>query len=203
MHYGYARVSTKTQARDGNGLQAQEAALIAAGAEVIVHDAMTGKRMERPALQELLGRLQDGDTLTVTKLDRFARSISQASDLITALIDRGVTVQVLNLGVLSNDSVSTLLRNVLLSFAQFERDMIVERTSEGKAIARTKKGYREGRPRAFTREQLDLAMDLLQDYSYTQVSRKTSISRSTLIREAKRRNCQKSASAVKAEEKAW
>jgi DNA invertase Pin-like site-specific DNA recombinase len=61
------------------------------------------------------------------------------------LLDRGVTINILNLGVLSNDSVNTLLRNVLLAFAQFERDMIVERTQEGKEIARMREGYKEGR----------------------------------------------------------
>jgi DNA invertase Pin-like site-specific DNA recombinase len=62
------------------------------------------------------------------------------------LLDKGVTINILNLGILSNDSVNTLLRNVLLSFAQFERDMIIERTSEGKAIKRaTDPNYKEGR----------------------------------------------------------
>ena len=86
--------------------------------------------------------------LIVTKLDRLARSVSQASDLITDMIDEGITINVLNLGILSNDSVNTLLRNVLLSFAQFERDMIVQRTQEGKAVARaTDPDFREdGRP---------------------------------------------------------
>ena len=92
--------------------------------------------MERPELDKLLNQIHDGDTLIVTKLDRFARSVSQASNLITMLVDKNVKVNVLNLGILDNSSVSILMRNILLSFAQFERDMIVERTQEGKAIAR-------------------------------------------------------------------
>lgn len=88
--------------------------------------------MDRPEFVKLRELLKEEDTLVVTKLDRFARSVGQASDLITELIDKEVKVNVLNLGILSNDSVSTLMRNVLLSFAQFERDMIVERTQEGK-----------------------------------------------------------------------
>ena len=126
--------------------------------------------------------LKPGDTLIVTKLDRFARSISQASDLITDLIDKGITINVLNLGILSNDSVSTLLRNVLLSFAQFERDMIVQRTQEGKAIARQHPDYREGRPEKFKPAQVDHALELLKDHSYKQVSAMTGISESTLLR---------------------
>ena len=187
MIYGYARVSTKGQAKDGNSLEGQETALKAAGAIEIYMDSFTGTEMERPELTKLLGILQDGDTLIVTKLDRFARSVSQASGLITELIDRGIIVNVLNLGVLSNDSVSTLMRNVLLSFAQFERDMIVQRTQEGKAIARQGEGYREGRPPKFTKEQLALALELLeQGRTYRQVERMTKVSKSTLIRYKKR-----------------
>nr|WP_243106118.1 recombinase family protein [Butyricicoccus sp. OF13-6] len=136
MIFGYARVSTKTQARDGNSLDAQQAALTAAGAEKIYTDTFTGTKIERPEFDRLRVQLRKGDVLIVTKLDRLARSVSQASGLITEMIDEGVTINVLNLGILSNDSVNTLLRNVLLSFAQFERDMIVQRTQEGKAVAR-------------------------------------------------------------------
>lgn len=146
MIYGYARVSTKGQAKDGNSLEAQEKKLKENGAEKIFIESFTGVKMERPELDKLINRIQDGDTLIVSKLDRFARSVSQASNLITTLIDKGVGVNVLNLGILDNSSVSTLMRNILLSFAQFERDMIVERTQEGKTIARLKEDFREGRP---------------------------------------------------------
>jgi len=146
MIYGYARVSTAGQARDGNSLEAQEKALKEAGAEVIFTDAFTGKKMDRPGLQKLLGELKEGDKLIITKIDRFGRSLSQASNLITELLDKGIVIHVLNLGILSNDSVNTLLRNVLLAFAQFERDMIVERTQEGKEIAKMNNPeWREGR----------------------------------------------------------
>ena len=182
MIFGYARVSTKTQARDGNSLDAQQAALTAAGAEKIYTDTFTGTKIERPEFDRLRAQLRRGDVLIVTKLDRLARSVSQASGLITEMIDEGVTINVLNLGILSNDSVNTLLRNVLLSFAQFERDMI------GKAVARaTDPNFREGRPPKFDTEQLDHAMALLEDHSYAQVVKLTGISKSTLIRERKRR----------------
>jgi DNA invertase Pin-like site-specific DNA recombinase len=81
-----------------------------------------------------------------------------------------------------------LLRKVLLAFAQFERDMIVQRTQEGKAAARaTDPNFKEGRPRKWDNEQLDHALDLLQDHSYNQVVKMTGISKSTLIREKNRR----------------
>lgn len=186
--YGYARVSTCRQARDGNSLEAQEAALKAAGAQKIYVDSFTGTRLARPKFDCLRTVLRAGDTLIVTKLDRFARTVGQASELLTELIDSGVTVNVLNLGVLSNDSVSVLIRNILLSFAQFERDMIVERTQEGKALARQKKGFRDGRPKKYSDAQLDHAMELLEGHSYGQVIAMTGISKATLAREKKRRN---------------
>ena len=184
--YGYARVSTVGQAKDGNSLEAQESALRAAGATEIFVDTFTGTKMERPEFDRMNSLLQKGDTLIITKLDRFARTVGQASELITDLIDRGITVNVLNLGVLDNSSISVLMRNILLSFAQFERDMIVQRTQEGRAIARMKEGYREGRPKKYTGAQLRHAMELLKDHSYTQVARMTGISKSTLIREKKK-----------------
>lgn len=188
MKFGYIRVSTRKQARDGNSLEAQREALTAAGAEKIYTDAFTGTRMERPEWDKLRAQLRRGDVLIVTRLDRLARSVSQASGLITDMIDEGITINVLNLGILSNDSVNTLLRNVLLSFAQFERDMIVQRTQEGKAVARaTDPNFREGRPPKFDAEQLDHAMELLENHSYAQTAKLTGISKSTLIRERKRR----------------
>lgn len=191
MKFGYIRVSTRKQARDGNSLEAQREALTAAGAEKIYTDTFTGTKMDRPEWDKLRAQLRRGDVLIVTRLDRLARSVSQASGLITDMIDEGVTIHVLNLGVLSNDSVNTLLRNVLLSFAQFERDMIVQRTQEGKAVARaTDPDFREGRPPKFDAEQLDHAMALLDDHSYAQTAKLTGISKSTLIRERKRRKIQ-------------
>ena len=182
MIYGYGRVSTKGQAKDGNSLEAQERLLKEHGAEIIYMDSFTGTKMTRPEFDKLLEELKAGDTLVVAKLDRFARSVSQASDLITKLIDDGIRVDVCNLGILDNSSMSTLMRNILLSFAQFERDMIVERTQEGKAIARQNPDFREGRPKKYGRTQINHALELLKHHSYKQVEAMTGISKSTLIR---------------------
>ena len=184
LKYGYARVSTKNQEKNGNGLEAQEKLLKENGAEKLYVDSFTGTKMNRPEFSKLMNIIKDGDTLIVTKLDRFARSVSQASDLITKLIDQGVRVNVLNLGILDNSSVSTLMRNILLSFAQFERDMIVERTQEGKAIARQSPDFKEGRPKKFKKEQREHAYQLLSTgkYTYSQIESLTGISISTLHR---------------------
>lgn len=187
MIYGYARVSTKGQAKDGNSLEAQEQQLRENGAIEIYADSFTGTKMDRPELDKLLNKLQEGDTLIITKLDRFARSVSQASDLITKLIDRGITINVLTLGILSNSSVSQLMQNILLAFAKFERDMIVERTQEGKAIAKQREDYREGRPTIYKKKQIEHALDMLEDHSYRQVEELTGISKSTLIRAKRKR----------------
>ena len=188
MVYGYARVSTRGQATDGNSLTAQTRQLMEAGVDMdnIYSDSFTGTKMDRPQFSALLSVIQPGDTLVVCKLDRFARSMAQASELITELINKGITVNVLNLGILSNSSVNTLLRNVLLCFSQFERDMILERTQEGKAIAKQKPGFKEGRPRKYTDLQIQHAVSLLDTMSYSKVTAITGISKSTLIRAKKK-----------------
>lgn len=182
MVYGYCRVSTQTQAKDGNSLEAQKNLLIENGAEEIYSDAFTGTKAHRPELDKLLAVLQAGDKLVVTKLDRIARSASQGIELVQTLLDKGVTVHVLNMGLLDNTPTGKLIRNIMLAFAEFERDMIIERTQEGKAIARRQPDFREGRPRLYNRKQIQHALDLLQDHSYRQVTELTGISKSTLIR---------------------
>lgn len=145
MIYGYARVSTSGQQRDGNSLEDQERKLKEHGASVVYADAFTGTKVERPEFQKLLSVLQPGDTLMATKLDRVSRSASQGIALVDMLLEKGVTVHILNMGVMDNTPTGKLIRNIMFSFAEFERDMIVERTAEGKAVARQKEGYREGR----------------------------------------------------------
>lgn len=145
MIYGYARVSTKGQERDGNSLEEQEARLRENGATEIYVDAYTGTKMDRPKLQVLLSMVKAGDTIVATKLDRISRSASQGIALVDELLEKGVTLHILNMGLLNNTPTGKLIRNIMLSFAEFERDMIVERTSEGKAIARQRPDYKEGR----------------------------------------------------------
>lgn len=183
--YGYCRVSSRKQG-DGNSLEAQRELLIHNGAEEIYEDIFTGSRIDRPEFDKLLSIIKPGDTLIVTKLDRFARSISKGSELIEKLIDMGVTVHILNLGILNNSPASRLTRNIFLAFAEFERDMIIERTQEGKEIAKLKDDFRDGRPKKFKNSQIEHALGLLDNYSYNQVAEMTGISKSTLIRAKKK-----------------
>lgn len=178
MIYGYARVSTKHQETDGNSLMAQEKQLREAGAMKIFRESFTGTTMDRPEFSKLDSIIRPGDTLIVTKLDRFARSASQGIVLIDNLLERGIKVHVLNMGLMDNTPTGKLIRNILLAFAEFERDMIVERTQEGRKLS----GNYGGRPHKYTDEELDYAMLLLQDHTFKEVSNRTGISIPTLYR---------------------
>ena len=187
MTYGYARVSTKGQARDGNSLESQKAALKAAGATEIFVDAFTGTTTDRPELDKLLSEIESGDALVVTKLDRMARSTLQGLELLQSLAEKGVTVNVLDMGTISSRPVDKLRLTMLLAFAEYERNMILERTRAGKAIAKQKKGYREGRPPKFAPEQIDQALSLLKEgYSYRQAAKRSGVSVSTIQRAKKK-----------------
>lgn len=191
MIYGYARVSTKGQAHDGNSLESQVKQLEDNGATKIYKDSFTGTKTDRPEFTKLLDVLKEGDTLIVTKLDRFARSMAQGSELVNELISKGIKVNILNIGIMDNTPSSKLIRNIFFSFAEFERDMIVERTQEGKAIAKQKEGFKEGRPKKYNKKQLDNALSMLTvnggDKSYNEVADLLGISKSTLIREVNKR----------------
>ncbi|MFS0882546.1 recombinase family protein [Metabacillus niabensis] len=181
MKYGYARVSTALQ-----DLESQLQALENEGCDKIFSEKFTGTKADRPKFKEVLSLLKDGDTLVVTKLDRFARSTVDAIETVKNLFDKGVKVHILNMGIVEDTPTGRLIFNIMSSFAEFERDMIVERTQEGKAIARQREDFREGRPNKFSKKQIDHALGLLENHSYKQVEDMTGISKSTLIR-AKRK----------------
>lgn len=186
MIYGYARVSTTGQSKDGNSLEDQTQALQKYGCQEIITEAFTGKTMERPQFQLLLKKLQPADTLVVTKLDRFARTAIDGVATVRGLFDRGVRVHILNMGLVENTLTGNLILTVMLAFAEYERGMIVERTQTGKAVARQDPNFREGRPKKYTATQMQHAMELLESRkSYRQVEAMTGISKSTLIRARK------------------
>ena len=187
MIYGYARVSTLKQEKNGNSLDEQREKLQAAGAQEIVTDSYTGTKMDRPAFTALLDKLTAGDTLIVTKLDRFARTAVEGGAIVQQLHARGVTINILNMGIADNTPMGKLMVTMLLAFAEFERDMIVERTQSGKAIARANGKQVDGRPKKFSPAQISHAPQLLDaGNSYTAVEEMTGISKSTLIREKRK-----------------
>ena len=183
MIYGYARVSTATQSRDGNSLEEQSAALVSYGCQEIITESFTGKTMDRPKFQELLNRLQANDTLVVCKLDRFARTAIEGVQTVKELFERGIKVHILNMGLIENTLTGNLILTVMLAFAEYERGMIVERTQMGKAAARQNPNFRDGRPKKYSSAQIALALDLLKNgKTYREVENMTGISKSTLLR---------------------
>jgi DNA invertase Pin-like site-specific DNA recombinase len=182
MIYGYARISTFKQVA-GNGLEDQENVLRSRGCDKIVIEQFTGKTTDRPKFNELLSYLTSGDTLMVTKLDRLARSASEGNAVIQSLISKGIIVVIDNMGTISNKPMDKLMVTMMLAFAEFERTLIIERTQAGKAIAKTKAGYKDGRPKSFNDHQIAHAMRLVDDgNSYRKVSEMTKISEATLYR---------------------
>ncbi len=176
MKYGYARVSTLEQKLDNQIKQLRDA-----GAETIVQEKITGSTKNRPEFQELLARLESGDTLIVTKLDRFARNTKEALELIQELFQQNVSIHVLNIGLIDNTATGQLIYTIFSAFSEFERSLIVERTQDGKLYAKAHDpNFREGRPKKYTQEQLQLAYDLKQSgLTYKMIERKTGISIST------------------------
>ncbi|HDR4568293.1 MULTISPECIES: recombinase family protein [Bacillus cereus group] len=183
MKYGYARVSTVSQE-----LEVQLKALENEGCENIYSEKFTGTKSDRPQLQEVLSLLKEGDTLVVTKLDRLARNTVEGIEIVKGLFSKGVRVHVLNVGLLEDTTMGRFFLTTLLAVAEMERNLIVERTQEGKAIAKQRDDFREGRPNKYSKKQIEHALGLLETHSYKQVEEITGISKSTLIRAKKKAN---------------
>lgn len=188
--YGYCRVSTKGQV-DNNSLEQQQGIILEkySGAEILKEN-YTGTTTDRPVLNDLLNRLEENDFLVVSKLDRLARNTVEGINLVQELFNKGVSVHVLNVGLLENTSMGKFFLTTLLAVAEMERNTIIERTQTGKAIAKQKEGFKEGRPKSYTFKQMDNALSMLSvnggTYSYNEVAEITGISKSTLIREVKK-----------------
>lgn len=175
---GYARVSTDQQTTDQ-----QVDALRAAGCEVIYSDdAVSGSTTSRPELDRCLESLEAGDVLAVWKLDRLGRSTAHLLTTIDELSRRNVGFRSLTEALDTTSSVGRLVLGVLAAIAQFERDLIRERTSAA-LRAKQRRGERLGRPVALTPQQVDTAHKLLDDgESPSHVARLFRVDRSTLYR---------------------
>jgi DNA invertase Pin-like site-specific DNA recombinase len=180
--YGYARVSTTDQK-----LENQIELLKAAGAEKIYQEKFTGTTTERPEFKKLLAQLSKDDTLIITKLDRFARNTKEALEIIQMLFALEIKVNILNMGLIDNTPTGQLIFTIFSAFAQFERDMIVTRTQEGKDFAKKNNpNFKEGRPKTYTDEQILLAYKLRQKgLTYKQIEQQTGIGSKTLQRRFK------------------
>ncbi|MGL4912204.1 MAG: recombinase family protein [Romboutsia sp.] len=183
MIYGYARVSTKTQ-EDNTSLKNQVDTLLENGCTKIYKEVYTGATMNRPEFSKLLKELNEGDTIMVTKLDRFTRSTQDGINMIKLLTDKGIKVNILNMGIVDiNNAMGQMMFTILTAFSEYERNCINERTREGKQLKMiSDPDSTMGRPKKYKKSQRETALKLLDEYSYNQVSEMTGISRRTLIR---------------------
>lgn len=145
MIYGYARISSRSQL-DNNSIEQQEQEIKARYPDAEMHhEQFTGTTVNRPVFQEVIEKMQSGDILAVTKLDRFARNTVEGLETVKALFARGIAVHVFNIGLLEDTSMGQFFLTLMLAVAELERNNIVERTQNGKAVARNNPNYREGR----------------------------------------------------------
>jgi DNA invertase Pin-like site-specific DNA recombinase len=179
MKIGYTRVST----RDQNPAM-QVDALKAAGCERIYQDVASGAKTARPALDEMLGQLRAGDVLVIWKLDRMGRSLKHLVELVGSLIERKVGLLSLNDPIDTTSAPGRLVFNMFASLAEFERDLIRERTQAGLSAARAR-GRVGGRPKGLTpqAEATALAAESLyreRRLSVAAIAQKLHVSKSTL-----------------------
>ena len=181
MRIGYARVSTEEQ-----HLDLQLDALKSAGCEKTLKDVASGAKTDRDGLTELLKQLRKGDTLVVWRLDRLGRSLKHLIEIITLLKGRGIYFNSLQENIDTSSSGGKLIFHVFGALAEFERDIISERTKAGLASARSR-GRVGGRPRIMDDNKLALAKAMLADHSHTirDVCLTLGVSKATLYRHLK------------------
>ena len=178
MHLGYARVSTVDQ-----DLAIQIAALKSAGCERIFQEKVTGALRARPELERMLAQLRDGDTVIVSKLDRLARSTRDLLEIAELIGRAGAGLR--SLGEQWADTTTAGGRMILTVFAgiaEFERELIKERTGAGRLAAKAR-GVRFGKPHKLSKEQVALAKRLLmEEHTAAQVGQMLGVDRSTIYR---------------------
>ena len=178
MLVGYARVST-----DDQNLDLQIDALKQEGCERIFTDEMSGAKTQRPGLTEALGFLRQDDTLVVWRLDRLGRSLKDLLEKVEVLRSRGVGFRSLHESIDTTSPVGKFQFHVFSALAEFERDLIRERTMAGLQAARSR-GRVGGRKREMTPEKVKMAARLMRDGSgdVQEICKTLNVSRSTLYR---------------------
>lgn len=178
MLIGYARISTHDQ-----NLSLQRDALTAAGCEKIFTDVASGGNPARDGLTEAIDHLRSGDTLIVWRLDRLGRSLKHLIETVTGLQTRGVGFRSLTEGIETETSGGRLVFHLFACLAEFEREVIRERTQAGLAAARSR-GRRGGRPKALGEKEIALSRRMHADpgNSAADICRALGVSRATLYR---------------------
>ena len=187
MHIGYARCSTQHQDQD---LTAQREGLAALGVErsrVYTDAGLSGTNRDRPGLREALAALREGDTLVVTKLDRLARSVRDAADIATEVEDRGARLSIGGSVHDPADPMGKLLFNVLSMVAEFEADLIRQRTREGMAVAKARGRLRGKQPKLFPAQESHLVGLMgTGEHTTSEVAALMGVSRATVYRAMQR-----------------
>jgi DNA invertase Pin-like site-specific DNA recombinase len=180
MLIGYARVSTHDQT-----LNLQRDALQKAGCNKIFTDTASGARTERKGLDEALAYVRSGDTLVVWRLDRLGRSLPHLITTLTSLEERGIGFKSLTENIDTTTSGGKLIFHIFGALAEFERNLIRERTTAGLTAARTI-GRLGGRPKALTGKKLSIAQDLYEKrHPIAEICRTLKVSKATLYRALK------------------
>ena len=177
---GYARVSTADQ-----NLERQLDLLRESGAEIIFQEKMTGTKRDRPELNKLLAHVAEGDTVIVESLSRLGRSTKDLIELVELLKEKGVQLVSLKEQIDTSTPTGKLLFTLMSALAQFERDVIAERTKEGLKAARAR-GRKGGRPRCDPHK-LRQALKLYEAGQHTvaEIEKLTGVKRATLYRARK------------------
>lgn len=177
VKFGYARVSTHEQSLD-----LQIDALKQYGVERIFQEKMTGTRNHRPELDELLKYVRPGDTVVVWKLDRIGRNMKHLIELVECFKEKGISFVSIKENIDTTSATGKLIFNIFASLAEFERDIIVERTKAGLDAARAR-GRKGGRPKKRT-DKVEMAIKMYESKQYTinQITDATGLSKTTLYR---------------------
>lgn len=184
MLIGYARVSTHEQ-----NLDLQKDALTKEGCEKIFSDTLSGAKDERPGLSMAIEVLRKGDILVVWKLDRLGRSLPHLIKMMNDLKEKGIGFKSLQENIDTTSGVGKLVFHIFASLAEFERDLIRERTLAGLASARAR-GKLGGRPKSMTDKQISLAKAMYEDKrnSVKDICATLEIGRTTFYRYVKTKN---------------
>jgi DNA invertase Pin-like site-specific DNA recombinase len=176
--YGYARVST-----NGQDLAAQEAELTAAGCAKIYREKVSGAKTDRAELAKLIKRLEAGDVVVVTRLDRMARSTRDLLNVLATVAERKAGFRSLrDVWADTTTPHGRLMLTVLGGLAEFERELIIARTSDGRSRAKAR-GVRFGRPAALTTHQRQEALQrLAEGEAQAEIARSYDVSQATISR---------------------
>jgi DNA invertase Pin-like site-specific DNA recombinase len=189
MDFGYARVSTKTvKGRKAQHVDNQVERLVAAGIDkknIYVDDGVSGRKASRPAWDELLGKMREGDKLTVTKMTRIGRSIKNLIDIVAEFDRRGIDVVFLDNAIDTSTPSGRFMFHIMAALAEYEADLTRENVLEGLEAARARHGGSlPPRGASFTDDQRKRAEELARktDFSAAEIAKSVGVSRATLYR---------------------